>query len=357
MAPKFHNLSVRDTTPLTADACQITLDVPPELSDAFAFRPGQYLTLQCHINDTPVRRSYSISSQPGQPLAVGIRRVDRGAFSTFATGALAAGDAIQVLPPQGRFCAPQIAGQSLLLIAAGSGITPMMSIAASVLADDPGTQVTLVYGNRNGRSIMFHEQLEDLKDRYLGRFTLIHILSREEQDVPLLNGRIDEKKLTTLSHTGAIAPASADAILLCGPADMISTATAAMTALGADPKIIRTEYFLTGGQTPKPRPAPTPAARPAGGTDVEVTLDGRRHSFVMSQGDTSVIDSAARAGFEIPFSCKGGMCCTCRCRIIEGTAEMALNYSLEPWEVKAGYTLACQARPTSGRLVLDFDET
>jgi len=356
MTAEFYPLKVCDISALAEDACQITFHMAHDLPEIFTCRPGQYLTFRVPQDGGDVLRSFSVCSAPGQPLAIGVRRVGGGAFSDLAFGALAVGDTLWARPPEGRFCLPQIPLSSVLLIAGGSGITPMMAIAQSALANLPDCDVTLIYGNRNSHTIMFHEQLEELKDSHLGRFSCINILSREEQDVPLLNGHIDAGKLATLNRTGAIAPLTSDAIFLCGPGGMIAATRDALTDLGVDPQVIKSETFVAAGQTTPPA-THTREQPQVGGVDIDVVLDGRRHSFVMQPDDASLIESAQRAGFELPFSCKGGMCCTCRCRITKGAAEMALNYSLEPWEIAAGFTLACQARPTTGQLALDFDET
>ena len=279
---------------------------------------------------------------------VGIRRVPGGAMSDPAQG-WQAGDTVEVMTPEGRFCLGD--QRDLLLIAAGSGITPLLSIATAALAR--GARVTLVYGNRGIGTIMFRAALDRLKDHYLDRFTLIHVLSREGQDVPLLEGRIDGDRIARLTRAGAIDPAGADGVFLCGPGEMIETVQAALEATGVAPERIHHEYFTPTGTGPAAAPAPRPL--PGTGVAVEVILDGARRAFRLEEGDASVIDAARRAGIELPWSCRGGMCCTCRCRRVEGEAEMAQNWSLEPWEVAAGYLLACQARPKGDKLVLDFD--
>lgn len=344
----FHQLTIQTVTQQTPDAVAITFDVPAELNGAFDWKPGQYLTLRSQIEGEDLRRSYSIASLPGKPLTVGVKRVDEGKFSTFAQG-LKAGDTIQVMPPEGRF-SPR-GEKQLILIAAGSGITPMVSIAADQLAQ--GHDVTLVYGNRATGSIMFRDQLDALKDRYTDRFTLIHILSREPQDVDLLNGRISGDKIAALGRAGAI-DLSADGVYLCGPGDMIDDVAATLETEGVAKEAIHFERFFEGDTPPAPKSAKAGAAAEQGVT-VEVILDGTRRVFDFEAQDDTVLDAAARQGLELPYSCKGGMCCTCRCKVEEGSAEMATNYSLEQWELDAGFTLGCQARPTSEKLVLDFD--
>jgi ring-1,2-phenylacetyl-CoA epoxidase subunit PaaE len=346
----FHDLTIRDVRHETPDSVAISFDVPPALTDAFAWVPGQYLTLRATVDGQDIRRSYSIASLPGKPLTVGVKHVDGGAFSSFAQG-LTAGDHLQVMPPEGRFTCT--AEERLVLIAAGSGVTPMVAIAADALAR--GAEVTLVFGNRNTGSIMFREALDGLKDRYVDRFTLIHILSREPQDVALLNGRITGDKVAALARAGAVDLAGADGVFLCGPGDMIDDVAGMLDGLGIPKTRVHFERFFQAGETPRaPRSAAAEAAA-AHGVTVEVLLDGARKQFTVEAGDDNVIAAAERQGLELPYSCKGGMCCTCRCKVAEGSAEMAVNYSLEPWELEAGFTLACQARPTSDRLVLDFD--
>ena len=345
----FHELVISEVRQEGADAVALVFSVPDELAQAFAYVPGQYLTLRADIDGADVRRSYSIASGPDGALCVGVRRVDDGVFSSHAQG-LKVGGRVQVMPPEGRF---MLQGQrDVLLVAAGSGITPMVAIASSALAQ--GARVTLVYGNRDFAHVMFRGELEALKDRYMGRFTLIHVLSREEQDVPLLNGRITGEKIALMASAGAIDPAAADGIFLCGPGTMISDVSGALAGLGVAAGKLHSERFTPDGEAPKVRSEAAKAVAETG-VEVEVILDGTRKRFRVEDGDDNVLAAAARQGLELPHSCEGGMCCTCRCRVTEGTSEMATNYSLEPWELEAGFTLACQTRPTSEKLVLDFD--
>jgi len=350
MSAKFHPLEVAEVAPCGADAVAVRFRVPEALRDAYAFTPGQYLTLRATIDGEEVRRSYSIASAPGEDPMVGIKRVEGGRFSTFAQG-LRPGDILDVMTPEGRFAWK--GERDVLLIAAGSGITPMMAIAEAALG--AGARVSLVYGNRNTASIMFRERLEALKDRHLGNFTLIHILSREEQDIPILHGRIEPDRIARLADAGAITPETAEGIFLCGPGQMIDALAEHFGKTGVPPGRIHHERFQPEGAAAVMPPSSRARAVAAEGVAVEVILDGARRSFTLEAGDASVVEAAARQGLELPYSCKGGMCCTCRCRIVEGSAEMAVNYALEPWELEAGFTLACQSRPTSDRLVLDFD--
>ena len=357
MASRFHDLTVSAISRQTADAVALSLSVPPDLLNDFAFRPGQYLTLSADIDGQEMRRSYSICSAPGEPnLTVGVKRIDDGRFSRFVNERLNVGDTIRVMPPQGRFTSLAGPRHDYVLIAAGSGITPMLSIARTVLAHEAESTITLIYGNRSTDTIMFREELDDLKDRYMTRFSLVHVLSREAQDIDLLHGRIDGKRISELASRGLIDLRSADGIFLCGPGEMIDDVTAALKAAGIEEDRIRFERFTAAEDAPARR-APSAAAREAveKGVTVEVTLDGVRRNFIMAGASLTVLDAAHQAGIELPYSCAGGMCCTCRCRVVEGSSEMAVNYSLQPWEIESGFTLACQTRPTGEKLVLDFD--
>ncbi len=346
----FHDLTLASVTPLTSDAVALEFDVPETLRDAFAFVPGQYLTLRTHIDGQEVRRSYSIASQPDQTLTVGVKCIEDGTFSTWAQ-TLKAGSSIEVMAPEGRFTCEK--EQNVILIAAGSGITPMMAIAADALSR--GARVSLVFGNRDTQSIMFRDALDGLKNRYLDRFTLIHILSREPQDVDLLSGRIDAEKIKKLAQAGAIDLKNTNGVFLCGPGAMIDAVSQALIEASVSKDHIHFERFYQDGETPRLPASQEARAAAQAGVAVNVVLDGAQKRFDFGAADETVLDAAARQGHELPFSCKGGMCCTCRCKVTEGSAEMAVNYSLEPWELEAGFTLACQARPTSDRLTLDFD--
>jgi ring-1,2-phenylacetyl-CoA epoxidase subunit PaaE len=352
---RFHPLTVAEVRRETRDSVSIRLAVPDGLGQAFAFASGQYLTLRTMIDGEEIRRSYSICSAPEDgELRVGVKRVDGGAFSVFANENLKPGDVIEAMPPEGRFTpSADRSSRHVLCIAAGSGITPVLSIARSLLAREPDSRVTLVYGNRSSGSVMFAEAIEDLKNRHLGRFAVIHLLSREAQDIPLLQGRVTGEKLKELAG-GLIDIGTVDEAFLCGPEAMIGEARDALAALGVPAERIRSELFKAS----EPR-RQFVAKGLAEATETEaritVVLDGKRHAFDLLRSDESLIEAGQRNGVEIPYSCKGGMCCTCRCRVEAGAAEMAVNYSLEEWELKAGFILACQARPTTPELTLDFD--
>jgi len=356
-APRFHPLTIAAIREETADARAITFAIPPGLEEDFTFIPGQYVTMRVNLDGEDVRRSYSICSAVHHDgLSVGIRCIAGGRFSGFARD-LQVGDTLDVMTPQGRFLAP-VDGDvhDYLLLAAGSGVTPMMSITRSVLAGEPDSRVTLLYANRTSDSIMFRDALDGLKDRYLTRFSLVHILDEEQQEVDLLNGRLDRNKLSTFAEAGVIQPAEHDGVYICGPQPMMDEAASTMAALGVAGEKIHFELFTPPGGPPPIAGASKEASKAAaGGVTVEVILDGARRQFPLRHQGETVLAAAKRAGLDLPYSCAGGMCCTCRCKMIEGSGEMIQNYSLEPWELEAGFTLACQTRPTSKTLVLDFD--
>ena len=353
---RFHALEVAEVRRQTSDSVSIGFKIPDKLTSEFAFIPGQYLTLRAVIDGEDIRRSYSICSAIDESLLrIGVKKVGGGAFSSVANETLKPGDVVEAMPPEGRFVIPQGASaRHVLGIAAGSGITPILSIAKSLLAREPEARFTLIYGNRTSNSVMFAEEIEDLKNRFLQRLSVVHVLSREPQDVPLLNGRITAERIGALAN-GVVDLATVDHAFLCGPEAMIAEAKAALQALGLPSERIRSELFTAS--TPRRHFHPAPSA-PRGEivSHVSVKLDGKRHAFDMLATDENVIDAAARAGIDLPYSCHGGMCCTCRCRLEKGEVAMALNYSLEDWEMKAGFVLACQSTPKTAEISLDFDQ-
>lgn len=353
---KFHTLKIKEVTAETDQAVTLALEIPADLSETFRFVPGQYLTLRTEIDGEDIRRAYSICSLAGKDLRVGIKKVEGGRFSTHAQS-LKAGDEIQVLPPQGLFacsCDPD-AKRSILLIAAGSGITPVLSIASHVLETEPGTSVTLIYGNRSTGSIMFRTALEELKDTHLERFHMHHVLSRETQDVDLFSGRVDAGRISAMTQKGLLDPTNEDAIYICGPAEMSLELSSHFESLGVGKERVHVELFEVPGDD-RPRKANEAVRkRVEEGVQIDVILDGLRKQVSLTNPDHTVLDAAQAGGLDLPFSCAGGMCATCRCRIIEGEGEMDKNFSLADWELEDGYVLCCQLRPKSGKLVIDFD--
>jgi len=359
--PHFHELFVKRVTPQAAGAVAVTLAIPPDLRDTYAFQPGQFLTLRARIDGEPVRRSYSICSSVqqlarAQEIEVGIKPVSGGVFSNWAAAQLRAGDVLDVMPPDGRFTSHLHGnGAHRVGFAAGSGITPILSLIASTLENDPDARFTLVYGSQRMDSILFNERLQDLKDRYPTRLSLIHLLSRQSQDVPLLNGRLDGPKVKELLTT-LLPVAGIDEAFICGPEGMIEATEQALRAAGMDPGRIRTERFATAGSPAPVRPAAA-AARTGTAAPIalDVVVDGKTHHLGLSAQD-KLLDVALAAGLDLPYSCKGGVCCTCRARVIEGRVEMEKNFTLEPWEIDKGFVLTCQARALTPKVVVSYDE-
>jgi ring-1,2-phenylacetyl-CoA epoxidase subunit PaaE len=354
---KFYPLIVAKVKQETRDAIAVTFDVPPELKPAFAYREGQHLTLRAMIDGEDVRRSYSICSavQEGV-LRVAIKRSPGGMFSTWANDTLKPGVALDVMPPMGHFNVPQGAGQArhYLAFAAGSGITPILSIIKTVLLAEPRSRFTLVYGNRASSSVIFRDELADLKDLYLERLKLVYVMSREQQDIELFNGRITKAKCEQFLHHW-INIDDVDIAFICGPEDMMHGVSAALQEAGMPKERIRIELFAAS----IPRHEHRPRQLDAGvrhETEVTVIMDGSAASFTMDKDKESILDAGLRAGLEMRYSCKGGVCSTCRCKVVEGTVDMDVNYALEDYEVARGFVLCCQSFPITDKVIIDFDQ-
>ncbi len=350
----FHRLRVTEVTRLTEDSVAVTLDVPDELRDSFDYLPGQHVTMRATVDGEDTRRSYSICAPAGSgKLRVGIKRLPGGAFSNYANDTLAAGDQLEVMPPVGEFTIDidPTRPRRAVAIAAGSGITPVLSLISTSLESEPEAQWTLIYGNRTVGSVMFLDELEGLKDRFHPRFQIFHLLSREGSDIPLLSGRIDPEKIRTI-HSRLLGDVPVDGWYLCGPFDLVATARATLIELGADQSTIHDELFFAGPVDLSTLPPEPPAGE--GTVELTVILDGRAVETRMSP-ETSVLDAALRVRTELPFSCKGGMCATCKGRIEEGEVTMTKNYALVDSEVEAGYVLTCQAHPVTDRVVVRYD--
>ncbi len=361
MAIHFQPITVARVSPDAAGSAAITLAVPAPLRQDFDFRPGQFVTLRAMIDGQEARRSYSICSPRQRYLEageidIGIKPVEDGRFSRWALEQLRPGTAVDAMPPDGRFT-PSIAGaRHRAGFAAGSGITPMLSIIATTLDSEADSTFTLVYGNQRVNTIMFNEVLQDLKDRYPARLSLIHLLSRQAQEVELLNGRLDEAKVTELLRT-VMSPGAIDEAFICGPEGMIDAVQRALLSAGVAPARIHSERFLSAARGPVRTTAPQSGSVATAGRHhrLEVVLDGKTHQLAMGSND-KVLDTALEAGLDLPYSCKGGVCCTCRARVLEGQVEMEKNYTLEQWEVDKGFVLTCQARPLSGLVRVSYDE-
>lgn len=354
MTPKFHPLRIAEVRREAVDAVSISFEVPESLLNDYRFTQGQHLTLRTHIDGEELRRSYSICSGVNErPLRVAIREVPGGVFSTFANRNLRAGDAIDVMTPDGRFFTKLDAQhrKHYVAFAAGSGITPVLSTLKTTLEKEPLSRFTLVYGNRKLATTMFSEELEDIKDRYLDRFTLIRVFSRERQDIDMFNGRIDGAKVKQLLDT--LVPAtSIDEAFICGPGMFIDEVASALQACGVGAEHIHVERF----GVPVNAEAPRDDARDAAHATIGVIIDGLRREVDYFREDHSILDAAIRAGIDLPFSCKGGMCCTCRAKIVEGEVRMEKNYSLDQKDVAAGFALTCQSHPVTERVVVSYDE-
>ena len=358
MTPQFHTLTISEVRRETAEAVSIAFAVPEALAEAYRFSPGQHVTVKLPEAGEEVRRSYSICSglDDGE-LRIAIKKQAGGVFSCFANDRLKAGDRLQVMTPSGHFTLPidPSSRRRHLGIAAGSGITPLLSLIRSVLVREPLSRFVLLYGNRTTQSIMFREALEELKDRFLARLSVTHVLSREAQDLPVLSGRLDAAKIERL--LAGFGPVSAiDHAFLCGPSALIEAAELGLRAAGMPQERIHVERFTVEGEVAPRRTPPADASAPrAIIAEAEAVLDGIRHRFSIAAEET-VIEAALAAGLELPYSCRGGMCCTCRARLVEGQVAMDHNYSLERWELEAGYVLTCQSRPQTARVVLDYDQ-
>jgi ring-1,2-phenylacetyl-CoA epoxidase subunit PaaE len=362
----FHSLTVLDIRRETEDAVSILLNVPPALADAYRFAPGQYLTLRTQIDGEDIRRSYSICSGVNDnELRVAVKRVPKGKFSHFANHHLSVGDTLDVMPPDGRFTGPiePDKAKHYLMIAAGSGITPVLSLAKTYLQAEPQSQVTLIYGNKSAASILFLEELQGLKDTFPTRFSLIHILSRQPREVPMLNGRIDRDKCQALftGPTAPVDPTQADAVFLCGPQGMVEDVTAALTDAGVTSDKIHTELFTPADGGAAIAKARAQRAESLSDEDraklrhVTVIYDGIEIELDLASDGVPILDAAMDRSADIPYSCKGGMCCTCRCKVLKGDVAMDVNYALTKEETDAGFVLACQSHPMTDEVVLDFD--
>lgn len=354
--PKFHRLAIDDLRRETSDAVSMTFAIPDELAGDYSFAPGQYLTLRTTMDGEEVRRSYSICSSPDdRELRIAVKKVDGGAFSSWALEELKSGDELDVMTPTGRFGVAHTPDQARIHVgfAAGSGITPIMSIVRGILAREPNSRFFLFYGNRTTNGILFREALEELKDRFMGRFSVFHVLSQEEQDLHILYGRLDREKIEVLLR--AMVPAAAiDHVFVCGPVAMSEEIEKTCLDMGIPAGRVHVERFVSEfGGKPRPKVQVVPEAPPK--AVASLIVDGKRKDVPIAEGEV-ILDAALRAGMDLPYACKGGMCSTCRAKIVEGQVTMDVNYSLEPWELAAGFVLTCQSHPVSSRVVVDYDQ-
>ena len=359
--PEFHPLTISDIRKETDNAVCLTFDVPADLSETYRFTQGQYLTLKAEIDGTEVRRSYSICSGVDDgTLRVAVKKIEGGIFSTFINEKLDKGDVIEVMPPAGTFFTPlhKDNERNYLCIAAGSGITPILSIIKTIMKREPASRVTLLYGNQRVATMMFKEELGAIKSRYLSRFQWINILSRERQDIEILNGRINNRKGAELIQH-LLDLHSVDEFFLCGPEAMISEVSRGLRAEGIDERKIHYELFAASAEAAAARVAKhhERALKMAGMVaQVSVNADGRQTRFELTADGQNILDGALDNGVDLPFACKGGVCATCKAKLLEGEVDMDINHALEADELAAGYILTCQAHPISDRVVVDFDQ-
>ena len=380
--PSFHRLTIREVRPETADSISVAFEVPQDLREAYRFRAGQFLTLSASVDNDTLRRSYSVCV--GEPdyqatgeLRVAIKRVAQGRFSNWANQALVAGESIEVMTPDGRFGISPDASRSRHHVgfAGGSGITPMLSLIRTLLATEPGSRFTLVYGNRTVESIMFLEALQALKNRYIDRLALIHVLSEEPNEIDLLSGLLDAPRCRELLRT-LISPQSIDEVFICGPAPMMDAVESSLREAGVAADRIHIERFGSPGAATPTGAGVGPASQAGAtvaaaqnadsppfahlgeaiGATVVIIADGKtRHLGVACDGP-SILDAGLAAGANLPYACKAAVCCTCRARVLEGEVRMDHNYTLEPQEIARGFVLTCQSHPVTDRVVISFDE-
>lgn len=356
--PHFHSLVVKEIRRETESCVSILFDVPSSLQKEYQYTQGQYLTIKAKINNEEVRRSYSICSCPlDSELRVAVKKVPEGLFSTYANETLKAGDQLDVMTPIGNFNTDLSADQSKHYVAfvAGSGITPVMSIMKTVLRIEPKSRFTLFYGNKNFESIIFRDEIEALKNEYLQRLGVYHLLSREITDSPLFNGRLNGEKASLFcDHLFDLN--KVDDFFLCGPGEMILEIKETLLEKGVDSKKVHLELFTTPGQAAKAVKPVVEKAQKDYDSQVSVTLDGITHEFGLDADGPNVLDAALHHGADVPYACKGAVCCTCKAKVLEGVVEMDLNYALEPDELEAGYVLTCQSHPKSKNVVISYDD-
>jgi ring-1,2-phenylacetyl-CoA epoxidase subunit PaaE len=353
----FHPLKVADVRRETADAVSVRFEIPDDLKDAFKFQAGQHLTLRRDIGGEDVRRNYSVCVAPSEnEIRIAIKQMPAGTFSLWANTALHEGETVEVLPPMGRFVIPGSDGPApyYVALAGGSGITPVISILKTVLETRPQSRFTLLYGNRDSASIMFLEELAALKNRYLERLEVYHFLEYEAEDIELFNGRLDRAKCEDVLSS-LVDAASADAFFICGPGPMMDAAEAALSARGVPAERIHIERFTTGALSAEQIATNEALQQKAAGTGLVVTLDGRRLRIPFDATRGNILETVQAAGLPAPYACKGGVCTTCRAKVLSGTVAMKKNYGLNESEIAQGYVLTCQAVPTSDEVVLSYD--
>ena len=356
MSIHFHPLRIKEIRKETPECVSVLFEIPEPLKKDFRFKQGQSLTMRTTIGNEEVRRTYSICSSPlDDEVRVAIKKVEGGLFSGFANDQLKKGDLLEVMEPVGKFFTDLDPAhkKNYLAIAAGSGITPVLSLIKTTLATEPGSHFTLVYGNRTRSSIIFFEELEGLKNKYLQRFNLINVLSRERTDIPVNYGRINIDKLVELSKL--VDYPNMDEVFICGPEEMIFCAKEFLEQKGIDKKKIHFELFTTPGSRKQEARSQSSEATDSVKSKITIKLDGRTFDFDLGFGDEAILDAALKQGADLPYACKGGVCCTCKAKLLEGEVMMDVHWGLEEEEIQQGYILTCQSHPKTGKVVVDFD--
>lgn len=354
---EFHNIKVADIYKETKDSVVITFDVPDRLKGTFKFKQGQHLTLRKEINGQDVRRNYSLCSSPmDHEWKVAVKTISEGIFSNYAFNKLKKGDVLQVMPPHGEFYVESDtkASKNYIAFAAGSGITPIISIIKTHLNNEPKSTFKLFYLNRTVKTIIFKEEIEQLKSKFFNRFQVFYFLTKEQRDIPFLNGRFDKEKLSILTKTFIDIEDTAHAFI-CGPQDMIFLISDELQAAGLPKDKIHYELFFSGSSEEENKHIAEVLEQRAEGTEVTIIDGGKEFHFVMDDDFDTILDGALAAGADLPFACKGGVCSTCKCKLIEGSVQMKVNYALEEKELKQNFVLSCQSVPTSKKVIVDFD--
>lgn len=354
---EFHNIKVADIYKETKDCVVITFEIPDNLKEIFKFKQGQHLTIRKEINGQDIRRNYSLCSSPmDNEWKVAVKTIREGIFSNYAFNKLKKGDELQVMPPHGEFyieCEASIA-KNYIAFAAGSGITPILSIIKTHLLNEPQSTFKLFYLNRTVKSIIFKEEIEQLKSKFFQRFQVFYFLTKEQRDIPFLNGRFDKEKMAILTKTFIDIPDTAHAFI-CGPQDMIFLIRDELQAAGLSKDKIHYELFFTGSSEEENKHIAEVLEQRTEGTEVTIIDGGKEFHFIMDEDFDTILDGALAAGADLPFACKGGVCSTCKCKVIEGSVQMKVNYALEDKEVANNFVLSCQSVPTSKKVIVDFD--
>jgi ring-1,2-phenylacetyl-CoA epoxidase subunit PaaE len=354
---EFHSVKVLDLYKETKDTSVVTFDIPEALHEEFRFRQGQHLTLKATINDDDVRRSYSLCSSPlDHKWQVAVKQIPGGVFSTYINEKLKIGDNIEIMAPSGRFGVESKPNESknYLFFAAGSGITPVLSMVKAHLAQEPHATCKLFYVNKTAKSIIFKEELEQLRNKYFGRFEIFYFLTKERRDIELFNGRFDDEKMKVLTKTFIDVPDTSD-VFLCGPEKMVNYISDYLIEAGLPKELVHFELFVTGLSEEDIKRAERLSKQNVEGVEITIVDGGKEFSFTMTKEYDNILDAALGAGADLPFACKGGVCSTCKCRVIDGSVEMKINYALDEKEVSQNLVLSCQAVPTTQIVVVDFD--